>query len=218
MRASCPGRLNLSEQGSGRSAGGAQTGHGLSLAELVVPPVMETVQQEKIVVSGTVRAVGPMRIRPAEAKREMAGRSNGAQACTDGHQSLGKAGVKASSANMAEGPVAATAAAQQPGHEQGRAPLQDSSAGCAQVLSAIGFSEEQQQPQHEAAAAKSEIAAAPMDLAGVPAAVCAAAAAPGVLLLAPFSQALPGPEPLPTHPGSVSAAQTALKGTGKPRC
>ena len=150
-----------------------------------------------------------MRVRPAEAEGKEAGRSSGAQACTIGHQSLGKAVAKASSASTAKGP--GSAAAHQLGHEQDRAPLQGSSTNSAQGRGAGRLGAEKQQ-QQKAAADKVAIPAAPMELAGVP------GAGPDVLVLDPGNQAAPGPEPLPSHPARVPAAQAGLKKTSKLCC
>ena len=161
-------------------------------------------------VSGTVRAVGPMRVRPAEAEGEEAGRSSGAQACTIGHQSLGKDIAKAGSASIAESP--GNAAAHQLGHEQNQAPLQGSSTNSAKGHSARCLSAGKQQQQLHKAAAEVAISAAPMELAGVP------GVGPDVLVLDPVGQAAPGPEPSPSHPARVLAAQAGLKKTSKLCC
>ncbi len=163
-------------------------------------------------VSGTVRAVGPTRVRPEEAERDLAGRLKSAQAPTDGQHSTGKDGAKAGSASMAEGPSAATAAAQHHRHGHKQVLQEGSTAGSAEVPSERPRSAAMQ-PQQEASAAGTEVAASPMKDAGTSAAVCGAAAAP---VLPSSSQNPPGPQPFPMHPARVLAAQPAVKEAGKP--
>ena len=196
-------------------AGGVQTGHGAHLAELLAPPVLEREQQEKVVVSGTVRAVGPVRVRPEEAERDLAGGSISAQAPKDGQHSIGKDGTKAGSAGTAGNPAAGAAAAQQHRHEQ--VSREGSIAGSAGLLNERHVSTSTQ-PQEEASAAETEVAASPVKHADMPAAVCAAAAAPGTSVLPQSSQNHPGPQPFPLQPARVFAANTAMKERGKLYC
>ena len=174
---------------------------------------MKREQQEEILVSGTVRAVGPMRVRPEEAEQDLAGHSISAQAREDGQPSIGQDADRAGSADMAEGPAAATAAAQQPRHEHKHVLHEGSSAGSMGGLGGRCLSTATQ-PQQEASAAKTEIAASPRKHAGASAANSEAAAAPGASVLAQFNQTPAGPQPFPMHPARVLAANTAMKETG----
>ncbi|CAL5220532.1 g2566 [Coccomyxa viridis] len=192
--------------------GGAQAGHGVPLAEVAGPSVMEREQQEKIVVSGTVRAVGLTRVRPEEAEQDLAGHSISAQARVDGQPSTGQDAARAGSADMAEGPAAATAAAQQPRHKRKHVPQEGSSAGSMGGLGGRRLSPATQ-PQQEASAAETDVAASPVKRAGTSAAVSGAAAAPGASVLAQVSQNPAGPQPFPMHPARVLAANSAMKET-----
>lgn len=155
--------------------------------------------QEEPAASGTVKAVGPKRVRQAGAVRDMTEPSSNAQASEMADQQTTEADAKAGS-SVGVCSAAASDVAHKHRQEQEQEPMQGAGADDPRASGVV------MQPQHDAAAAKSESKA--VELPEAP-------AVHGAILPVVASQKSKGPAPWPIHPAKLTPAPDRGTKTGE---